>query len=221
MWLAAELSGQFEVLALDLPDTSGRQDFASLAEQLAPQLPDDGRPCLVLGESYSGPIALLLGQRYPQRVQGVILAASFANNPNPWVKAMPGLWAALFRRMWFRLWMGMWIPAGRWLWSMPVATKTAFVNVLKAIPSAILAERIVHSATGDVSGCLPLSQPLLYLRPTQDWVVSHRAVQQLQSLQPAMVIVHFKSPHLVLQCCPVEVAQAITDFYRRYCQPDG
>ena len=46
------------------------------------QLPLD-RPFLLLGESFSGPIAIALAAERPEGLQGLVLCVTFARNPSP------------------------------------------------------------------------------------------------------------------------------------------
>src|SRR5262245_11899688 len=57
----------------------GYADLLPLVEEAVPASGD----FLVLGESFSGPLALLLAARRPPGLRGVILCASFARNPLP------------------------------------------------------------------------------------------------------------------------------------------
>jgi pimeloyl-[acyl-carrier protein] methyl ester esterase len=47
-------------------------------------LPQD-RPFVLLGESFSGPIAMRIGARSPAGLVAVILCGTFAKNPFPWL----------------------------------------------------------------------------------------------------------------------------------------
>ena len=55
-------------------------DYADLLPAVRAQLPTD-RPFFLLGWSFSGPLALELAVREPQKVHGVVLAATFVRAP--------------------------------------------------------------------------------------------------------------------------------------------
>src|SRR5262245_17031078 len=62
------------------PDRAcGYGDLLPLVEQNVPA----GADFLVLGESFSGPLALLLAARRPPGLRGVILCGTFVRNPLP------------------------------------------------------------------------------------------------------------------------------------------
>src|SRR6516225_8307668 len=59
-------------------------DYAELLPYVEAAIPD-GQEFLVLGESFSGPLALLLAARQPPGLRGIILCASFARSPLPFI----------------------------------------------------------------------------------------------------------------------------------------
>ena len=72
--------------------------YAELLPLVEAAVPEGGE-FVVLGESFSGPLALLLAARRPRGLRGVILCASFARGP--W--RFPARWLGLLiRPFWFR-----------------------------------------------------------------------------------------------------------------------
>ena len=63
---------------------AGLRDLAALA------LPPEG-PLVLLGESFSGPIAISLAAANPKRVVGVVLCCTFVRNPRPGLRWLSGL----------------------------------------------------------------------------------------------------------------------------------
>ncbi len=68
-------------------------DYVALLKRVLPQLPQE--PYIMLGESFSGPLAILLAHRVPHRPAGLIFCATFASSPRPvlsrWMDALPSL----------------------------------------------------------------------------------------------------------------------------------
>src|SRR5262249_50071901 len=56
--------------------------YDSCRELVRAELPSDG-PYVLLGESFSGPVAIALAAQAPRGLAGVILSSSFAKNPRP------------------------------------------------------------------------------------------------------------------------------------------
>jgi pimeloyl-ACP methyl ester carboxylesterase len=72
--------------------------YAELLPIVEAAVPDEGE-FLILGESFSGPLALLLAARRPRGLRGVILCASFARSPLP---SFARWFRYLIRSFWFR-----------------------------------------------------------------------------------------------------------------------
>jgi pimeloyl-[acyl-carrier protein] methyl ester esterase len=168
-------------------------------------LPAEG-PLVLLGESFSGPLAVALSARCPARVIGLILCCSFVRNPRPWGRP-------LMR----------WIPAVRV--PAPLAARALFgaqagteqVRLLKraldAVSPQVLRARMRVVAATDVSGDLEkLKIPLLYLQARRDRLVPHSALARVAALAPQTRVAVFDGPHALLQTLPKETAQAVRAF---------
>src|SRR5882757_3669612 len=97
-WLVEALPPQIEPLVVSFaPDDYG--DYGSLERNIAPLLPLD-RPYVLLGESFSGPLALRLAARGDANLVAVVLAASFVAQPLGAISpiAAPLVRPVLFRR---------------------------------------------------------------------------------------------------------------------------
>ncbi len=60
----------------------GAYDYATCQKLAREELPTDG-PYVLLGESFSGPIAISLAAEAPKGLVGMILCVTFATNPRP------------------------------------------------------------------------------------------------------------------------------------------
>src|SRR5262245_40814685 len=77
----AAMAPRFQAQALSYPrdPTLG---YDELVEWVWPRLPVD-EDFVLIGESFSGPIAIRLAARRPPRLAGLVLCASFARAPRP------------------------------------------------------------------------------------------------------------------------------------------
>lgn len=195
------LSGR-QVTTLELPQ-QGPQDPDSLATVLSGQLGDS--PFVLLGESFSGPLAYRLALRQPQGLRGVIFAASFLRCPHPLLPLtrylpLPGGLlnsAALLK-----------------LFCVGQGASPALLELLRAevrqLPQDLLRARL-HSLSELQEPTQPLELPTLHLLPLQDRLVSRSAValhKHCQNLQE----VELDGPHFLLQSQPAACARAINAF---------
>jgi pimeloyl-ACP methyl ester carboxylesterase len=74
---------QIECIPIDYP-VSQRLGYEQLLERIERQIPWD-RSIFLLGESFSGPLAIRYAARHPDRVRGLILCVTFARfHVHPW-----------------------------------------------------------------------------------------------------------------------------------------
>src|SRR5436309_344825 len=77
----AALGSEHEAIAVSYPQDRPL-DYAQLESIVRSRLPAD-RPFVILGESFSGPIAISIAASAPRGLRGIILCVSFAKNPLP------------------------------------------------------------------------------------------------------------------------------------------
>lgn len=164
---------------------------------------------VVVGESFSGPIAAALTARPPTGLLGVILVCSFVSNPRPSLGAMK--WLTSFASATLvpipvlaRMLMGRFGT---------LALKTQLRQAMSELPKATLAARLRAVLAVDHSATLrESSTPLLYLRATQDRVVPASACDTVLANTKIATVVAIEGPHFLLQTCPAECAGVVSAF---------
>ena len=182
---------------------SGPQDYATMARQAA-QLVGD-RPCVLVAESFSGPVAVALASEHPGLVRGLVLAASFVRAPR--LPAIAVGIAVIGSRIYPPRWF-----ARRFLFG-PAAPETdvqLLYRALAGIPRSVLAERMrVLLANRLRPG--PPTVPVFYVSGRRDLL---RGL--LHATLPASGWncrrVELDAGHFVLQGRPREAAEAIHAF---------
>jgi pimeloyl-ACP methyl ester carboxylesterase len=211
--LLGELPSRIQPAVVSYPNSDPR-GYAELLPIVLDAVPKDG-PFVLLGESFSGPLALFAAASRPPGLAGVILAVSFVQNPLPY---LPALARFLARPKLFRL-----VPllvelrgeAARG--SNPAlqrlvlrANRQPRPEVWAARANAILSVRAERAL-------LDCAAPILYLRGESDLVVPARNSRRIRALRPDVEIVSLPGPHLLLQNNPARSAQAIASFVERVC----
>ena len=183
--------------------------YAELLPRVRAALPPSG-PFVLLGESFSGPLAIQLAAEAPAGLRGVILSASFANNPIGWFPkfASPLVRPALFRVM-PRFTQAKAI-LGRY--ATPELSRLIF-RANSAVSPAVMAARARAILAVDVRAQFKACPfPMLYLRGQRDRVVRKSVLKGLLRERPSLQVVTLPAPHLVLQVAPEESARAILAF---------
>jgi len=205
-----------QALADDLPvkvvayPVDKAMSYEELGEFVLNALPAEG-PVVLLGESFSGPIAAALATRLGGRVRGLILCCTFMSNPRPALRPLLpfiGLlpFAALPVGLAARLLLGSFVTP---------ALKSLLAEALARVSPAVLRARLKSVATVNAMDALAaVKVPVLYLQASSDALVPASAVRQAQKACPTMKIKVIHGPHCLLQVAPAEAAAAVHAFVR-------
>ncbi|MDR3004896.1 MAG: alpha/beta hydrolase, partial [Acidovorax sp.] len=183
------------------------QTYAGLQTQAERALPPDG-PLVLLGESFSGPIAVALAAKHPGRVVGLVLCCSFLRNPRPglrWLRGLTSIPAPL--------------PPGPVLSAMLLGRfatpglRALLGKTLSGVPAAALRARLRAVVDIDVkTQARGLAMPVLYLQASHDRLVPADAATVLQQCCPQTVVQPLDAPHCLLQAAPEAAAAALSAF---------
>jgi pimeloyl-ACP methyl ester carboxylesterase len=204
---ASLMASRFNVKIVQYP-ASDPLDYSELEAVARAAIPNEG-PFVILGESFSGPIAISLAESCSSQLKGVILSCSFACNPRPYLRGFQWL-------------VGM-LPVAispkavlSFLLLEPFATgalQSALSAAITRVSPPVLRARLKSVLTVDVSEKLAsLAVPILYLRASHDRVVPRKASEYICKLCPRTKVVQIEAPHLLLQAAPAEASKAIGAF---------
>ncbi len=203
------LGGKYTTRVVRYPNAS--LGYAALTAIARRSLPTEV-PFVLLGESFSGPIALSLAATHPPGLTGVILCGSFARNPRPW------LLAPLRPVINFLPIPAPSLPVLNYLLLGRHATKhlrSVLAGAVSQVTPRTLQARLRAVLSIDVSAKLPQVQvPLLYLLAEQDRIVPERALKEMLQVRPDMRVISISAPHMLLQAAPRTAANAIIAFLR-------
>jgi pimeloyl-ACP methyl ester carboxylesterase len=168
-------------------------------------------PFLLLGESFSGPLALMVASLGPPGLGGVILSATFVRNPlrfHPeWAHRLVGDWMfSRFKEL---------SLAKAWLGSGESRQRQELVKLaLAGVQPRVLAHRLREVLRVDVRAELQnCPVPVLYLQAERDWAVHGHNGAEIKACHPGVQITRIPSSHFLLQTQPELALQAIQDFF--------
>lgn len=185
--------------------------YAELEALVREALPRD-RPYVVLGESFSGPIAIRLAAGRPAGLVGLVLCVTFAKNPYPLLG-----WAAPWASSLPVTALPTWVRAG-FIWGAAAAERTREESRLAtaAVSEAVLRHRIAAVLAVDETNSLArLRVPVLVLQASADRVVPWTATEHILRTLPEAEHVEIPGPHMLLQVRAAECAAAVTRFMQR------
>jgi pimeloyl-ACP methyl ester carboxylesterase len=163
---------------------------------------------ILLGESYSGAIALAVAANHPMKIRAVILTGAFVQPPWPsWIR-------------WFIHPLLLRWPPPSWLIRFFAAGANAseervgWIRTAFQRPNADVMTLRAHNAlTMDFSSALLNCRvPILYLAPDRDRLVRRSNLRSILKIRPDVQVQELEGPHLILQIAPKICWQIIERF---------
>jgi len=185
--------------------------YAELEVFVRASLPE-GSPFVLLGESFSGPIALSIAANPPPGLVGLVLSTTFARSPVPLLSPLASLMRlAPVRSVPMTLFS--WLLLGPWA---TAQRKTELQDALKSVDPDVLRSRAAAALRVDVSATMGrVALPTLYLRATKDRLLVRRAATELSRSLSNLQVVDIEGPHLLLQANPSACARTIGAFVEK------
>ena len=173
--------------------------YDGLISKVESELPKT--PYVIVAESFSGPIALEVAVRKPSGLQALVLSASFAANPRPWLSF---LFSGFIGTWCFRPQIPTWVI--RLLMAGADASAelcSTIQDTVKTVDPQVLAMRLHEVVRGDASVALRnCPVPIFYLNGTKDRLLGNGALIQLRLTRQDMTVIDVPGPHLLLQAVP-------------------
>jgi len=208
-WFAAMAPDGFTVDAVAYPPDaeSGVLDYPSHQDFARRHLPTDG-PFLLLGESFSGPVAVRLAAEAPPGLAGVVLCNTFVRSTS-WSGFRHLPWEGFFDR-----------PVPKYIFYRKLAglqtTPELVATVREAtrkVDPAVSAARLRETLTVDARDAFSrVEAPVLYLRGTRDRLVPGRCLRTVLAIKPDTTVARIDAPHMLLQLAPDAAWEAIRAF---------
>ncbi len=183
--------------------------FEEYVETVGARLADAGT--ILIGESFSGPIALSLMARFPTRIRCAVLCATFAVSPLRSLCSASGVvptWA--FRPGALRRTLIHYFGLNGELHHSIVPE---IMEVARSVQGAITKSRLTLLSQVDMRPLLrSLQHPVMHLQASHDRVVGNHLSRQLVGGLPKVDSRIIRGPHMLAQTRPAECAAAILDF---------
>lgn len=171
-------------------------------------------PFVLLAESFSTPIAVLLAADPPSNMQALVICAGFITSPIGGVLRWSlGKLAPLLFRLPHPAFAIRTLLLGRG--APPDLVQRARTAISSVSPQVLERRLRAVLACNETERIQRISLPVLYIRPTDDRLVSEAAFRSLCSTIPGLVVEKIPGPHLILQRQPRAAADAITAFLDR------
>jgi pimeloyl-[acyl-carrier protein] methyl ester esterase len=200
----AALDAQYKTLAISYDNTKP-MGYADLIDYVRTRLPVD-EPFILLGESFSGPIAVALAAQGLPQLKGLILCCTFLRNPRPslaWLKPMLSILPMLPPPQWM-------IKALLLGANPSPALQTSLFKAVAQVASSVMQARLQAVLSVNMTAKMAaVKVPTLYLRASKDRLVPQPAADLITSLNANTQVVDIDAPHALLQLAPQAAVRAI------------
>jgi len=197
---------EFNVLTIAYP-TQEKRTYTELTIDVLAQLEGINGNYIILGESFSGPLALFLSERKPRGLLGLVLVATFIKAPNLRLgRFLPWTIGFSLAKPLYSIRLSMSKKENQSLIS-------AISTELQSVSPRVLSHRIEQvfsvNATESLRNC---DVPVVYFRGTKDYVVPKKNLSDILSIKPEVKVVEFNAQHFLLQSNPVQAYKEIKSF---------
>lgn len=206
--LLAVATDDYELMVIGYP-THEVKSYAELTDYVLEKISAIEGKFVVVGESFSGPIAVFLAANNIRGLSGIILVATFIRPPYfSFFNYLP--WTLIFKLAQPVYWLRINISSS----NKASILKAASIELQKVKPR-VLAGRVKAALTVDASGALEKVQiPVAYFRADYDVLVPAWNVKKILAVKPDVNVVRFNSQHFLLQSVPREAWNAIDKFIK-------
>lgn len=186
---------------------SGSQSYDDIASIIIEKLPQGD--LVLIGESFSGPLASTILRRIESRIKGIVFVASFLSTPSPWLIRL-----AKYLPLKFFLNMSLvQFVAERALFDRnanPVLFAT-FLSAVEKVPEAIIKKRL-NTIQSFEMGEVSYNIPVLYLQAKRDDLVAAEKADEFSRFFKQLEIEEIDSTHFLIQTRTDEFLEALSRF---------
>jgi pimeloyl-ACP methyl ester carboxylesterase len=170
-------------------------------------------PFVIIAESYSGPVAVLVASARPSALAGVVLCNTFVFRA-AWRGFSYLPWAFLFRLPLTQFSVGLHLTGFKHASRLVDSIRAANGPVLPGVRASRLRSALNVDVRNQLAG---LSVPVAYLRGIHDRLVFSGCVRQVVSARPITTVARIPGPHLLLQVEPQRSWQEVSSFVSLHC----
>lgn len=206
--LLSVASKEYDLMVISYP-THQMKSYEQLTEYALEEIGSIKGRFVIVGESFSGPIAILLSAKRTDGLIGTVLVTTFASAPYfMFFKYLPLTLIFTLARFFYRVRIKL-SNTGK-----ASILKSACIELQKVSP-VVLAARTRATLTVDVSKQLQLSRaPMVYFSAKYDVVVPKWNLKKILKIKPDTKVETFNSNHFLLQSVPQQAWEAIDKFIK-------
>jgi len=176
-----------------------------------------GEPFVLVAESFSTPLAILLAATKPPTLKGVVICAGFIKSPvRGWRRLLCSLLSPVMFHCALPESVTKYLLAGRNASpSLLLALRTAVSSVRPRVLSARLQAILTCDARAELE---QVTVPMLYLQAKHDRLVEDSCFKEIQRIRPKTPVAVISGPHLLFQSEPQKTVDCVIQFVQKLVQ---
>lgn len=203
---ASDFGADTSIIIIDYP-TDTFMTYEDLARYVRQRLPSDD--FVLIGESFSGPLALKIAGERPPGLKGVVLGASFARLDIPAKSFLSRAAATVSPRM-LPMFALSFLLLGRWA---TLQNVKALRTAIETVGAHVLSGRAQEALTVDlVSQGVTVDCPTLLLEARYDRLIPRAAAKTVAQICTRLRVETIDGPHFLLQVARKACASAVQNF---------
>jgi pimeloyl-[acyl-carrier protein] methyl ester esterase len=184
--------------------------YEDLQRWVEDSLPKDD--FIIVAESFSGPLAIMLAGQKPFGLKGVVFVATFAKTPVKLPSVLTYAVEIMPIKSRLLTWLAQPLLMGKWS---NTEFTAKFRQAMNLVPAATIAGRLREVLKVDIVKRLGrLSIPIIYLSATKDRLVPSRMSRDFDLAPDAIFAI--EGPHFLLQANSPQAAEHILSFAARF-----
>ncbi len=172
-------------------------------------IPED-MPFFLLGESFSGPISIMIAREKPAGLSGLILCATFVKNP---FILLPSWLEFLSISPVYRLWPAIITIRSRLAGKKFRSVAGIAIKVIRSVSTEVIAHRVKSILSVNVEKELEsCTCPILYLLAENDKLIKRHNYRRIKAVKNGIQLVTIDTQHFILQLEPERSSEIIIKF---------
>ena len=184
----------------------GYRDLKTIVMDALPR----GTDFFILGESFSGPLAIMIASEKPEGLKGLILCATFVGNPFRFIPS----WISIISVS----------PIYR-LWPLLIRIKAMYrgdkinglarmaIKAIKTVKPDVIAGRVKSILKVNVEKELrSCDLPILYIMGAEDRLIKKHNFDKIKKVRHDVLLKEIKTRHFILQLEPMKASKELVEF---------
>lgn len=169
-----------------------------------------GTDFFILGESFSGPLAIMIASERPEGLKGLILCATFVGNP---FRFIPSWISIISVSPIYRLWPLLIRIRAMYRGDKINGLARMAIKAIKTVKPDVIEGRVKSILKVNVEKELrSFDVPILYIMGAEDHLIKKYNLDKIKKVRHDVLLKEIKTRHFILQLEPMKASKELVEF---------